>query len=482
LTTGSDGVVVFEKLTPGSYSIRVEREGYFATTAIATTLAGQPVTEVSTVLSPGGSISGRVLDAYGVAMPTARVTVGTLGYREGRRIFNVQATGQPDGFGNYVVSPISTGDYFVRMEPAALRGGGFYYPGVTGIDEAVKVPVQSGQEIVGLDFKASEVPTFKVSGTLLNLPANTTALTNLSFVPADPRNADPQTAPLLPNGRRGSTNEFELPLPPGLWDVFPVIPMRGLGTTPQVAPAPGVPTYATGRVRVLVADRDVENVTVTIAASDMKGRIVTDSAAALPNALRVTLIQLDNAPSPLIGHLRVGQSPDANGNFAFNAVPPGRYSLQLTPMPPGLYVADLRLGSKSIYDDGVITVGTEPIEPVEISLRSNGGTVQAAPVTRPVAAAAPRGTSRFVLVPAAPRDRNILLYKTGFAPPANAARGFLFDVAPGDYKLFAFESLPPGGAEQNAEFMEKYQKLGVPVHVEPGQSVPVQVQWIPADQ
>jgi hypothetical protein len=56
------------------------------------------------------------------------------------------------------------------------------------------------------------------------------------------------------------------------------------------------------------------------------------------------------------------------------------------------------------------------------------------------------------------------------------------DVAPGDYKVFAFPNLPTGGAEQNAGFMAKYDRCGVPIRVDQGQNVSVQVPWIPADK
>jgi uncharacterized protein (DUF2141 family) len=66
----------------------------------------------------------------------------------------------------------------------------------------------------------------------------------------------------------------------------------------------------------------------------------------------------------------------------------------------------------------------------------------------------------------------ILVDDRGFATVEN--------VAPGDYKVFAFQDLPPGGAEQNPDFMAKYEGFGVTIDVAAGQTVDVQVPWIPS--
>ena len=509
IATGANGMAVFEKLPSGPYRIQVDREGYMATppapsnvgspapAAFATATAGPQPVDISVLLSPFGSISGRVFDAYGVPMANARVLAGSIGYRDGRRAYIQQSSSAPDGQGNYVLTPLGSGEYYVRLEPSILRGSGFYYPGVPDSDSAIRIPVQAGQQIVGIDFSMTNSPTFKVSGTVVNLPARTLAngqpdntVPSMSFASADPHNADTQAAPLLPNGRRGSNGEFELTLPSGLWDVFPVINMRvptlaavANTPTPLPAPIPGMPLYATGRVRVFVSDKDVENVTVKIEASDVNGHIVFEGGTPVPtpNPMRIGLLPLDNTPSPLVSHVRTAQSPDAAGAFSFASVPPGRYGLQLLPIPPPFYVADVRVGSKSIFDDGAIVVGNEPVGPVEVTLRSDGGTVQVTTKTpvNPIGPVLPG--PRFVLIPAAPHQQNFLLYKNA-APIRLTTLTTISNVAPGDYKVFAFEVLPQGGAEQNAEFMATYESLGVPVHVNANDTVSVQVPWIPAQQ
>lgn len=436
---------------------------------------------------PGASVSGRVKDSNGALLLTGSVMIGTLGYRDGRRAFIPgPASTQFDGRGNYRVMAVRPGEYFLRVEgPSLARGAPTYYPGTLDIDAAIAIPVQQDQEIVGIDFDVKTGGTFKVSGTLLNVPARSLPngqpdLTILGFTlsSADPRTPD-TGAPLLPNVR-GGTKEFEISLPPGLWDIFPVIPLR-IGTPPApTTTGPMPPTYATGRARVLVRDRDVENVEVSVTSAEIKGRIVVSGSSPTENnglsVTRVGLLPTENYPSPLIMHLRQ-QMLGTLGEFAFTAVPPGKYALQVSPLPAEMYIADIRVGSKSVYDNGVINVGADPIDPVEVVLSRGGGVVRVA-ISGTVSSAASPSLSRIALIPAPPRRGNALLYKT-LAYSGSPAYASFNNVAPGRYKVFAFQDLPAGGAEQNAEFMARYEDSGVAVDVAPGQIVDVQAQWIP---
>jgi hypothetical protein len=362
-----------------------------------------------------------------------------------------------------------------------------YYPGTHSIAAATRIAVEAGQEIVGIDFDTRNSPTFRISGTVRNIPVaaaanglanpalGTSPVLGMTFVSADPRSADPTSSPLLTTRSSGANGEFEISLPAGEWDIFPVIPLRA--SSP--AAAASMPAYATGRARVRLTDRNVESVVIDVSSVEVRGHILfpeswpmKESALA---AMRVFMIPRDNYPSPLVMHLRTPQQVEPSGEFKFPAVPPGRFALQIA-TPSGLYLADLRIGTKSIYNDGVITVGTEPLDPVSLELKPGGGTVR---VTIGNRDAAPAGgpLKRMVMVPSARRD-NALLYKVILVDDRGLAT--VENVAPGDYKVFAFQELPPGGAEQNRDFMAKYEGFGVTIDVAAGQTVDVQVPWIPS--
>jgi hypothetical protein len=414
------------------------------------------------------SISGRVTNAPGAPLSASMfVVTGTVGYRDGRRTFLPSGIAQPDSAGTYSFQNLSAGEYYLRIE--GLPGSvGAYYPGVNDIRDALRIPVTPGQQLVGIDFPMANAPVFKISGRVVGgpaLPNGRLTVEFVSVVSADPRDVEATSAPRIANRTGGANGEFEISLPAGLWDIFPLIP-RPLTAT-------GSLQFAAGRGRVLVTDRDVDGVMVPITASDIYGRFDIDGQPSnWPN--RVSLVPRESMPSLVLSHLGI-QLVGITGNFSFSAVPPGNYSLRPDAIPAGFYLADIRVGSRSVYDDGILIVGNEQLQPVQVSFRSGGGAVQVRLSGAPVQQ---QGGPRVLLVPTGARRGNILLYK--HAALDRSTTYTFTNVAPGEYRVFAFEALPPGGAEQNPEFMEPYQDRGVLVNVIDGETATVDVRWIPS--
>ena len=429
-------------------------------------------------------MSGRVRATGSLANPPTRVVLGNIAYRDGRRIFAPTFNASVDAAGNYQMQNVKPGDYYLRAE-VFITSFPTYYPGTSDVNTATKITVGAGQELVGIDFDVNESTRFRISGTLLNLPPATGAgvvptVLGFTFISIDPRSVDPSVSALTAIGGLGANGEFATTLPAGDWDIFPVIQERVAGGTPPLtAPAINPPMFATGRARVLVKDRDIENVVITVGSADIKGRIVVSPEEFARLSLRIAMLPKDNYPSFLLQHLqpvRVGSS----GEFAFPSVPPGRYMFQVLMSPDYFYVADIRVGKKSIFADGILTVGTEPIDPIDVVLSSNGGVLRVTPASpagpRTTVSAAIVSSRRIVLVPDDRRE-NALLYK---AVTVGDGTSEIRGVAPGRYKVFAFQELPSGGAEQDADFMKPYEDFGVAVNVAAGETVDVQVSWIPA--
>ncbi|HLQ79099.1 MAG TPA: hypothetical protein VK210_17200, partial [Terriglobia bacterium] len=74
------------------------------------------------------------------------------------------------------------------------------------------------------------------------------------------------------------------------------------------------------------------------------------------------------------------------------------------------------------------------------------------------------------------RRQNAALYKFGITD--DMGRFTLRGVAPGDYKLFAWESIPIT-AWQNADYIAKYEPRGRPLRVESGTRSSVALSLIP---
>jgi hypothetical protein len=147
----------------------------------------------------------------------------------------------------------------------------------------------------------------------------------------------------------------------------------------------------------------------------------------------------------------------------------------VTPLPADAYVSEIRQDSRSVFDDNVVTIGKDSQTTLEIVVSRGGGTILGSVRD---AKNNPVPSQRILLVPDPPRRQNPLLYKPGISNPMGS---FTFSgVAPGSYKLFAWEQIPVG-AEQDAEFMNAYDALGSHINVTAGLSLTdVQVTLIPA--
>ena len=167
-------------------------------------------------------------------------------------------------------------------------------------------------------------------------------------------------------------------------------------------------------------------------------------------------------PSPLA--INLGARPvSPDGKVQFGVVPEGTYALVIPVSTPDVYISDIRQSSRSVYDQGVITVARKSADPVEVILSANGGRIEGAVE----AADKTSSTVRVSLIPEGSRRDNLLLYRRAALVQG---RFVLTDIPPGTYRLYAWEDLP-AGADENSEFMSAYETRGRAVIVRAGVAV-----------
>jgi hypothetical protein len=167
-------------------------------------------------------------------------------------------------------------------------------------------------------------------------------------------------------------------------------------------------------------------------------------------------------------------NPDPEtGEFILRHLPPGKYGFESASFRlPDIYIADIKMGQDAIFDRGFIA-GSESREPLEVTLKSQGGAVSG--VVFDASRLRPQLYSTVVLVPDAARRQNFTLYKHAISANGN----FTFTgVPPGDYKVFAWRSVVPG-AWENAPFLQKFEDRGMSVTVAAGVEKNVQLTVIP---
>jgi hypothetical protein len=366
------------------------------------------------------------------------------------------------------------------------------YPGATDPAKAVPIVLHEGEDLAGMDIQMRSLQGAKISGRVTNtLPpgpapggrgGSRPLIAVVGLAPRDKSALAPDTigggAGVTANADDGA---FEIPnVLPGIYDLFARLPIaNGWGglAPPERATTP----LAFGKTTVDVRGGNVDGVTVLVHPGvDVKGRIIVDGQPPAAGKVRISFFPDDSATRVnetqifnVFGQIAVYLPViAADGSFAIPFVPEGHYRFQVTITEPGnAYLADIRQAGISVYDNG-LTVGKEAVNAIEASINTNGGSIEGNVVgadRKPV----PRTT--VVLVPAMSRRQNPALYRT---IQTDAQGHFvLAGIAPGSWKLFAWESVQPS-AYQNEEFLRKYEERGTSVTVPAGLRAIAEVSWI----
>ncbi len=518
--TNSDGRFEFKNLAIGQYAIRVQREGYF--NAAGDTLSAQsivlnattPVIDLRVPMMRGATISGRVRDSAGQPIPNASVATYRIGYQNGREILESVNSKSADDRGEYRLFWLQPDEYYVGaaiLPPGQAPTQIFlspsgsipseqlfrtFYPGVQSARAASRLKIKEGDSLPGIDINMAPKPAMKVSGRIINTltqangqPEPTPA--NFYLMPRDATALNLAAVPYFRNMSQVN-GEFEIRgVPPGSYDLVTTLPDSNGRAFP-------------GRVSIEVGNQDLQGVTLSIhPGAEIKARIFLDGKlipAAVPPAPQTTgtvpggIVTAETLRAQIIGApstgprlqfrskdlyysvfdsvASAGVRADAEGAYVYPSVPEGAYSLNATGIPANAYVADIRSGDKSVYDNGIV-VGDQPPAPIDVMLSSG---VQSIRGTVRSVDGKPAVGAMVVLVPPPARRQNVLLYRnvrsliTGEFTIAN--------VPPGNYKLFAWETVP-NTAFMNAAFIAKFESLGREISVAAGGTLSFELPVIP---
>jgi hypothetical protein len=472
-----------------------------ATTTI-TLQSGAPSLSRDLLLVKGGVISGRVRDPGGQAVSGIIVSAFTVSYVNGRRSWTNYRSQSTDDRGEYRIFWLPPGEYYVGAtprSPGAVPGPQdlwmrTFFPGVTDPAAAVPIVVRDGRDLSGtdIDIRAAASPGFKISGVAVNPLARPNPTTGAvdrsiaSFILAsrEPGLLDNVNWSIMPNAvplPSRQNGEFEIGnVKPGVYDLYPVAPML---TDPPPSPPPGIPgqpappppstivrmidgtTFVTtggpaasrrqptSRTPLSV-NGDVTDLKIAVNPGiDLSGEVLlTGPVQNLKlDSIRLALRVLDTTPPSFVG-LIGAIALDTAGKFKVASLPEARYTFQVTGLPGGAYVADIRQGGSSVMDDGFLVDAAAL--PVQVVLGGGGAMLDGVVET---ADHKPAANATVVIVPPAARRKNTLLYKV--ATTNEEGRFTIKGIAPGPYKIFAWESIP-ATAWQNVEYLSRYEDQG----------------------
>ena len=483
-TTDSSGRFTFTNVAAGRYTVRVERNGYFGMSIIgaspmaltnAVITAGQTVV-VGVAMTPTAVISGQVRDSAGRPMSNVDVQAYRVFYVSGMPLLDPVASKPTDDLGEYRLIWVLPGEYYVAVMPRPPSAATIaarnpqdvmtFFPHATDASTAIPVVVRAGEEASGIDIGVRRVRPFHIYGTVNSyvppppVSANAQGVfavidqvqNNLATLFIAPRNTtlvdneDVNSVASVP--LNNSSGQFDIPnILPGSYDIFARVNDKD--------------SPAFGHVEVDIVNQDVTGLKVDVRSSVVVSGSVTvatpDRSIPPMESWRVTLEASGSLAKMGFG-VRGGPigarfSPvSKDGTYRIQGVPPGHYRLRVTGLSGGFYVDSIRQNGTSVFDSG-FDVGVEPPTPMQIVVKSGAGSVEG--MSQPGAMVA--------LVP----DGHRQVYALYYGATADGAGAFVMrGVAPGDYKIFAWESLPAGGY-LNADFLKKYEDSGRTVTVTP---------------
>jgi hypothetical protein len=489
-TTDRDGRFSFKDVSPGTYTVRVQKEGFFgkpeggfnpATAATDVAVDAGKTADADLSMIPGARIGGRIFDEKGQLMSNAIVQAFTVAYAFGRATLAPLVSKVADDRGEFRLFWVPPGEYYLAVTPAPVAPAPgvpaaasplkTYYPGVTDIVLARTVTITGGEDMGGMDIPIHNARSFKVSGQVNSLipppptqlgapgvsPAVLFMLNRDAVAPDDANGRQVGVVPLLP-----STGQFEISnVVPGVYELLARV------ADPAAQVAGGVP-LAWGRARFEVRDMDVTNLSLVVSpSSEVTGTLIATNGAKLPPSLRVQLLPDDASirvpafQAVLARSAMVG--PD--GTFKIPAVPAGHYRvLSVAGLTPDLYLADVRHKAVSVFNAG-FDVRPGENDPIQVQVGSGAGTVSG--LVQDGSAKVVTGAT-VALVPEAGRRENLAVYLS--AATDASGRFVMRGVPPGDYMLFAWESVRPF-AYQNAGFIAKNENRGRLIHVGQGNTV-----------
>ena len=483
-TTDRDGRFEIHDIDPASYKLTIRRDGY------ARQVYGQrvengnvPPIELSAGesrdlvihLTPAGSLSGVIRDASGRPVAGTNVDLIRRSYTsKGSRSFDTVSQTRTSDRGEYRFYWITPGPYYVRAgegpyvdsstgieqyDEAVRRGSNevrteypkTYYPGVREVEKAIAIDVQPRSELRGMDITVERRRQFHVRVDVIDTSTGQPPLEGMVSVMGS-----------AGNGYGEPDVRLDRDLAPGIyWIGF------GAGMLGESHSTPATPMAF---AKVVVTDSDVELTLRAVLPPVIKGRVTVDGELPVSPKLDEVSIQAQTVGDVQFEGLSFSYAKaDADGTFALNGIPNGVFRVAPLGLPPGFYLKEARL-------DGVDALNSPAsfsnASRLDIVISSRGGQIDG---TVRDDRSNPMPNVQAVLVPDSPRNRPELFQSVDTDFEGNFT---MTDIAPGDYRLFAWEALEPY-AWFDPEVLAHFESSSKPIHVSESSVQKVQLRMIP---
>jgi hypothetical protein len=316
--TDAGGRFEFTGVQPDRYSLIGERAGFLSEIRTIALPAGAGLPDLRFPLVPQAVISGVVVDADGWPVRAATVQARLAGSGPDSPSLSVAYT---DDLGQFRVSKLPAGNYYLRVSPYNLRNWDDRYADATypamGVSGAQPLALSAGQELGGLAIRLSNPEGVTVQGRI-NLPSGTRLPRGFALFP----NLASDTS----GDRYGCTSCK----PEGVFVYRHVLPGSYWLRVDQLPAGHEDWAYWSAAVmKVEVGQVDLNGLEMTLAPEDpheLRGSVAFDGPS-LPAPAELVLMRLD-LPHPR-GVRR--SRPEGGGSFLIEGIPAGRYRIDVVP-------------------------------------------------------------------------------------------------------------------------------------------------------
>ena len=477
--TDEQGHFLFENVPSGPYQLQVFRSGYVETQygqkkpgapgAMLTLSRGQRMTDLVCKLARTAAISGHVFDEDGEPVSKAEVLVYRASRQPGKEIQNGFDPVLTNDLGEFRIFDLAPGRYYLAVNyrlddlnlmrsavpaPKQRLTTGYlptFYPNTSDSAKAQALSVAPGDEIRSVDFflRASHLVT--VSGRVISaipVPSGTPG-----YVALAPRGSG------MTNAVRGLDDNFDLKdgsftirdVPPGSYVLFASWSDRESRVSHQASR------------QLEVGDSDVDGVTITISRGvDITGHVNWEGAPPSDlQRLHVMLHSLNEYPDGL-----PSQPLKPDGTFQFKNVPEGTYRPTISLYGPDAtsFLKSVRYGTSSVTDSG-FTVQPGVDASLELTMSSRSAQLSGAVLD---ADSLPASGVHVVLIPDPPHRNIHEKYRSTITDQNGKLT--LNGIAPGDYKLFSWDSIEQSGWYDadwtDPEWLKPYETKGESIHLD----------------
>ena len=357
--------------------------------------------------------------------------------------------------GEYRIYDLSPGRYYLKAAPQQMMGGrsdtdqsfaSAYYPGPPDAAAAAPVDIGAGQQLRGMDLTLRPLRVANIRGHIAN-PGSNPMVGLISFQ----------------DGGGSTSTNTSVENPDGKFE------LRGVTPGPYVLTAQGT----------IGGQHYSAHVPIQVGTADMEGF----ELHLLPPVEITGQIRIEGKTSDKLSQMDVvlegeGRSVESaaggtkeDGAFTLEGLEPGVYQISVN-APEDLYLKSVRWGERDVMQSGLDLTQGGAGGGLIVVMSANRGQVegvveddQSTPAVAAVVALVPSVPS------GAPASKS--LFKVAKTNPEGHFR--MQAIAPGSYKLFAWEDADPSQVMYDPDFLKPFDAQGESVEIAEGSRKSVQL-------